>query len=295
MNTSRIRWHLVLERTGRGILLAAVGAMGWYTLHGVSWFMKGRQVQRPPESIGDVEPARAGALDGCLPQSPSALRLQHPDGFWRFPGWDWELGRSDVSKRELGERLADVQLVRNADDVDPVHEEGDFLRVLRMLAVRRELPDGIAAYSLDGEAFKVRICTRTAGKGEYVVGGMGAFMVGEGSWALVELRRRFMHRSGTTDGDAQLLPLPEDSRMICARTARDGEVLLELVELRAEPDTLRWFWGEHGWCVRDAPTGDAGSWSCICSKADRIVHAWVPLHNMETGMIVLSAPMALKR
>lgn len=267
--------RLAFDRTARLALIAVLLWVGWSTMKSMAFLVSGSKSPRQTDVAQPVPVATRP--DELLEGRPA-------DGFWTFAGSDWQAANSTVPEKELRKRLESVGKVDEPQISETTREGEDFLRLLRMLASRSENPDGGCTYSLDDESLRSRVVTQMIDNVEHIVGGAGAVPLGDGTWRLVELRRRSKTATNSAKRAAYLLPVPAGTQRVFARWTHDDTLLLEAVLLQTrhegpvEPPSPRShllrLWENEGWQAQALTPSYSGLLDHMFIRGDETIRAW---------------------
>lgn len=195
-------------------------------------------------------------------------------GQWSFGDLDWDL-RSEVIDRDQVE-ASFAKLIEPADearfqtlpDVGP-----ELLEAAATLQLRPQERGGYQLYCLDRSDLKAQFVARNVGGRAKAVVAAVAFPQNDQQWQWYEL----IPRSATPTSEHQadhLLPLPADAVRSGARFADDGRLLLELVTVNSNADSLLGAWKNAGWEVRPSGLSSVPGFSFLCGRGNDIMYAW---------------------
>jgi len=245
------------------ILLVVTVAAFMYVGYGLGQlFAEWRQAAEP------VAPVSTAAFE-LIPLA-GAMPL---DGPWSFAALDWNLRSTVLDSSDVDVRLkalADPPAGDVSNYPDVSSELLDLINTLHLQPVERS---GFQLYRIDRPDLKAQLLVRAMEGHTKTVAFAGAYPQGGQRWQMFELTPRGTS-SNTDTQAAHLLPLPVGALRRGGRFADDGRLLLELISLDTNTDSLIAAWKTAGWQVRPSGVGDGDRFSYLCVRGDDVIYAW---------------------
>jgi hypothetical protein len=264
-----LRW----QRTA--ILVVTVAALMYVGYGFGQLFAEWRQDAQPVASASAATFA-LNPLAGALPF----------DGPWSFADLDWNLRSAVLNRAELDARLAALSDppagdIKNYPDVSS--RLLDLIDTLRLQPVEHS---GCQLFRIDRPDFYGQLLVRIVeGRTKAVAFACAYPQVGR-RWQIFELTPRAASPT-TTAKEAHLLPLPAGAVRRGGRFADDGRLLLELISLEGNADSLIAEWKDAGWEVRPSGFGDGNGFSYLCARGNDVVYAWSANSNESLRNLML--------
>ena len=79
------------------------------------------------------------------------------------------------------------------------------------------------------------------------------------------------------------------NELLADRSSDSEELMMEIVQLDANPAKLLAAWRESGWEIRHSPWGEPNSFSYLCVKNGRVVYAWSQQTDTITSLLLSSS------
>jgi hypothetical protein len=223
---------------------------------------------RQPRVVAPIDPA------STLAMNPLAGAFGE-GGHWSFANLDWDIRSQIVPAADVESQIkalvassptTDAELSR-IPDASP-----DLLRFIKSSYLLPTEEDGVEIYRLERPNLKAAVVLRKIENRAKAIGGVVAFSQNNRDWQSFEV----FPRAKTTNGavSTHLLPLPVGAVQSGARTAADGQLLLEMITTKSSAESLLTAWKQAGWEVRPATLGNNASFSYLCARGNEIVYAW---------------------
>jgi len=263
-------------------LLGVTAAAVLYTAYGFGRLLaEWRQVSRPAalEPTSTTTAASLNAVSAVLPLA----------GQWSFAGLDWSLATQSIARADIDARLDTLadQPATDGDLLPDVSRElFDFAAMLRIKPINR---GGNQVYRVDRPDLKAQLVVRHVDGKPKAVGMAAAYPHRSSSWRLTILHPRpATAHDHPLQSAPHLLPLPAEVTRSGGRFDDDGQLLLELVTLDSNADTLIAGWKAAGWQVRPSGMGRLGDFSYLCARGEEVVYAWSahPASALRSLMLV---------
>jgi hypothetical protein len=216
----------------------------------------------------------------------SPLSLSGP---WLFAGLDCNLASTVLSGAGAEARLKSLA-DPPADDVGnypDVSEE--LLRIIDTLRLQPVERSGFQLYTYQHRDMKAQLLARKVqGRLKAVTFAIVYPHSGQ-QFQLFELMP-----CGTSenpgDDEGHLLPLPAGAKRLAGRFGGDSRLLLELLSLKSDANSLTAAWKDAGWEVRPSGLGASDAFSVLCRRGNDVVYAWSanPIGSLECLMLVRS-------
>jgi hypothetical protein len=211
----------------------------------------------------------------AVPESFRAMAAVMPlAGQWSFAELDWNLRSTLLAPEDVAPRLNALAKAAIAYDTSKLPEVSDELVALaKSLHVEPIVNGKDQIYSLDRNDLKAHLVVRVADGLTKVVALAAAYPYGDDEWQLLECTPRATSSSATAAA-AHMLPIPEPAERNGGRYADDGRLLLELITLQSNAETLTKTWKEAGWEVRPSGMGSPDGFSYLCARGGEVIYAW---------------------
>jgi hypothetical protein len=203
--------------------------------------------------------------------------LTTANGYWTFDGTELSTQRVICNTDELVQRLDSLTAINRETITSKRHASRLVALAESGGAVRNACPAG-TLWSLDKADFKLRLLTSLSVEPN-LIGAAFAFYQNE-HWQLTILKPRAPRQN-------HLLPLPADSKTICARRSESGQLQMELVTTTRANSQLLKQWRSEGWDIHRVRLGIDG-FSYLCVRDDESVYVWSE-HVTGSRTIMLSA------
>jgi hypothetical protein len=197
-----------------------------------------------------------------------------PEGQWQFGDANWGLRSQTIQANELASRLEATATADGGKSTAELRDLGneliDLAHKLHVTPTRRGDND---VYQLDRPDLKVQLVVRHFGRRPKAIALAAAFPKGAGDWQLFAFTPQTNNGSATPDA-AHLLPLPSAAKRSGGRFTDDGQLLLELISLDADTDSLLSMWKHNGWEVRKSEFSGPDDFSYLCARGNEVIYAW---------------------
>jgi hypothetical protein len=216
----------------------------------------------------------------------AALPLSGP---WSFAGLDWNLASTVLSGADADTRLrvlADPPAAFTGHYPDVCEE---LLRIIDTLRLQPVEKSGFQLYTYEHRGLKAQLLARNVGGRMKAVTFAIVYPQSGQQFQMFELTP---HRASSNSGgdDGHLLPLPAGATRLAGRFGGDSRLLLELLSLKSDTDSLVAAWKNAGWEVRPSGLGTSGTFSVLCRRGTDVIYAWSANQNgsLESLMLVRS-------
>jgi hypothetical protein len=266
------RWKLV-ERSFTLAGLLVVVFLGWSTIRGMQRLFS----QSPtPSVVSGQSPVHSDFQD--VPVSIADLTS---GGYWQMADWQWNVGVAIVSESDVDRRLDNLTHCSLPENLSAEESAalGRLVEALQYLPVERSTHGAMNEYRMEDAGSRLRVVTSGEGDQEMLVS-LGAAMRDPGSarWTAFELRSRPKRQTATAPN---ILPFPDATRRLCARSDADGLILFEIVETAVDVTTLIASWEGLGWNISPFPSNHGPGKGFLCAKQNQLVHIWNIPGNLD--------------
>jgi hypothetical protein len=204
----------------------------------------------------------------------SMMAALTPAGRWQFADANWDLRSQTVKPAEVAGRLEEMTAAGDGDDAmnlpDLNNELVDLARRLHVAPTKRGDNE---LYRLDRPDLKAQLVVRHVAGRLKVSALAAAFPKAADEWQLFEFAPKSANGS-TTSNNAHLLPLPSAAKRSGGRFTDDGQLLLELISLDADTDSLLSMWKHNGWEIKKSDFSGPDDFSYLCARGNEVIYAW---------------------
>ena len=278
-STKRISWRTIkawlLSTPFRVGIIALLVWIGWSTVTSL------QELLRIDQKAGQSGIALENEL--ISPVIPTEAIAREPDeGHWIFAGWNWRIGRVEISTGHLEERFDELK-TSHIERLDvPEESELELIEVLRRLSPETRSNNGREVYRYDAVDARLQVVAAEVERTVQLQSVAVALRQSDGRWQLLELLPvvHSAKMAGKT-GQLHLLPLPRDSKRLVGRWKRDDLPQLEIATLSQNVEELTVRWRSDGWILRDSGH-NAPLPGKLWQRDDRIIYTWTP----DTGKTI---------
>lgn len=214
-------------------------------------------------------------------------------GYWTVADMDYGIGRTEVSEADASRRMNAIfpfdghptvvssavsakdwqEIVAEAKQLEPVSHNGNLI------------------YALNQPDVKARLIYRTVDGTDELVAGAVAFPTVRDRWDFVNL---VPQATPHPKPQSHLLPLPSDARCSMARWSTSRQLIMEIISLAADAESLKNHWHQHGWEVRHSQIGSGEDFSYLCVRGEETIYVWSddPVGSIQRLMLVRSSVRA---
>jgi len=269
----------LLEYFRRALMIVVIGALA-YVAYGI-----GNLLSEWRNSVRPIQPsARTNTLLDASPLN-SALTLS---GSWTFSNVDWNMRSGIIDAKDVETRLKTLAEPPTGETTHYPDVSPEILRAIEFFhTVPVEHGDFLVYNCLRGELKAQLLARKVDGKLKAITMAV-ALPQSDGKFQIFELTPS--GASSKNGESSHLLPLPDKATRLGARFADDGRLLLELITLDSNADSLKADWNKAGWEVRPSGLGDLHSYSLLCGRGNDVIYAWSadPPEALKTLMLVRS-------
>jgi hypothetical protein len=233
----------------------------------------------------DSSEARQDVLSQISPMSQAS-------GTWTFSGVPWKLAVDSVADDQIETKLAGPA-TRKLYSESGKQSEGNLIQLLADLGVPSESIGGGREFKFAADGIRVLIRTIVKFDTERVRLARLAFRE-SGHWALFELVPESEPPSLAVPDSQHLMPLPVDSRQVCARRSPDGSLILEVASVDVTGDELIRDWQAADWTVHRRARPSPGESEILdCHRNGHLITVWGAPRSSDGGwqLFMLDAGM----
>lgn len=231
------------------------------------------------------ETSQTAAMDPAAANRGGMFELLPTAGQWSFGDLDWNFRSQTLAPAEIADRfraMADSAAGDAAAQLPDLSQElADLVLRLQIEPIQHSVNE---VYLLDRPNVKAQLVTRLVGGRAKAVGLVAAYPKEADQWQLFEFTPR--SATGEFKADARhLLPLPATAHRSGGRFTDDGQLLLELITIDADADTLLARWTKSGFQVRPTEFAGPDDFSYLCARGSEVIYVWsanprAALHNL---------------
>ncbi|HEX5472476.1 MAG TPA: hypothetical protein VFW73_11345 [Lacipirellulaceae bacterium] len=229
--------------------------------------------------------ANATARSATGHREPELLPLA---GQWAFAGVDWNLRSQNIKEIEIANRFETLAVDVGNEATEHLTDFGHkLIHLAQNLHIAPIQQGRNKVYRLDRPDLKAQLVVQTAGGHATVLSLGAAFRKSADEWQFLEFTPRT--GAGILRADSRhLLPLPSAARRNAGRFADDGRLLLELVTVNADADTLLGMWKQKGWQFHPTQFAGPNDFSYLCARGKDVVYVWSasPRGSLHSVMLV---------
>ncbi|HVT27720.1 MAG TPA: hypothetical protein VHE81_06855 [Lacipirellulaceae bacterium] len=229
--------------------------------------------------------ANAAARAASSHAGPDLLPLT---GQWSFGGLNWNLRSQKVPCTEIARRFETLATYKRScastDLPDVGNKLVDLARQLHIEPIQR---GSNQIYRVDQPGLKAQLVVGPVNGRPGAISLAAAFGQSTDEWQLLEFTPRNWASVANND-TPHLLPLPAAARRQAGRFSDDGRLLLELVTVDSDADTLLAMWKQQGWQFRPTPFAGPNDFSYLCGRGSDVIYAWSasPRESLHNLMLV---------
>jgi len=262
-----------------GMLLTMVAGLMYVAYGYGQLFAEWRQA-----AAGPVAPAKTTAFE--LNPMMGSLPLEGP---WIFADLEWDLRSTIVNAKDVDAKLDALRVPPSGELKNFPDASLELLELIQSLPLQPVELSGCQLYAISRSGLKAQLLLRKVEGSTKVLTCAGGFAQDNQHWQMFELapRAASIH---SAEHESHLLPLPAGAVRRGGRFADDGRLLLELISLGTDSDSLITAWRGAGWEVRPSGLGVEGGFSYLCARGNDVIYAWSadPSESLQSLMLVRS-------